>query len=139
MKKANDKVIRKAFARLATQKEETVRNGMVDLLEDAVKFALENHDESHQSHIKIGDTYGWMLVHNHRVEKISVVSTADNQGKATKMLRSKLISMPAKGWIGVVMAGMEPANYFMISYEKDIINNTIQMTKQMFTSYFTKI
>lgn len=139
MKKANEQIIRNAFARLKAQKEETIRSGMYGLLEDAVKFALDIHDERHQSHIEIGDTYGWMLVHNHRIEEISVVATADNRGKATKMLRSKLAKLPAKGWIGVVMAGLKPANYFLVSYEVGIINNTAQMTRQMFTRYFTEI
>ena len=139
MKKANEQKIKSAFTRLTANKDEVIRSGMYGLLEDAVQFALAIHDERHQAHIEIGDTYGWMLVHNHRIQEIAVVATADNRGKATKKLRSKLAKLPAKGWVGVVMAGLEPANYFIVSYEVGIINNTATMTKQRFTQYCTEI
>lgn len=139
MEKANEQKIKSAFTRLTANKDEVIRSGMYGLLEDAVQFALAIHDERHQAHIEIGDTYGWMLVHNHRIQEIAVVATADNRGKATKKLRSKLAKLPARGWVGVVMAGLEPANYFIVSYEVGIINNTATMTKQRFTQYFTEI
>lgn len=139
MKKANAQIIKNAFARFTANKDEVIRRGMYGLLEDAVDFALAIHDERHQAHIEIGDTYGWMLVHNHRIQEIAVVATADNRGKATKQLRAKLAKLPAKGWIGVVMAGLSPANYFSVSYEIGIINNTSDMTKQKFLQYFTEI
>ena len=70
MKKANDQVILNAFARLKATQDEVIRAGMYGLLEDAVQIALAAHDEKHQSHIELGDTYGWMLVHNHRIEEM---------------------------------------------------------------------
>lgn len=139
MKKANQQVIKNAFARLKLTKDEVIRAGMYGLLEDAVQIALEAHDEKHQSHIELGDTYGWMLVHNHKIEEIAVVATSDNRGKATKQLRAKLKDLPSKGWIGVVMAGMQPANYFSVRYEMGMLDFAIQMTEQNFFQYFKKI
>lgn len=139
MKKANEQTIKNAFARLKMTKDEVIRAGMYGLLEDAVQIALDAHDERHQSHIELGDTYGWMLVHNRKIEEIAVVATSDNRGKATKMLRAKLKDLPSKGWIGVVMAGLEPANYFSVTYEMGILNFSIQMTKQNFFQYFKAI
>lgn len=139
MKKANQQIIKNAFDRLKITKDEVIRTGMYGLLEDAVKYALEIHDERHQSHIQIGGTYGWMLVHNHKIEEIAVVATADNRGKAARMLRTKLRKLPAKGWVGVVMAGLRPANYFSVTYEVGIINLTADLTKHTFTKYFTEI
>lgn len=139
MKKANQQVIENAFARLKATKDEVIRSGMYGLLEDAVQIALDAHDEKHQAHIEIGDTYGWMLVHNHKIEEIVVVSTADNRGKATKQLRAKLKNLPNKGWIGVVMAGLEPANYFSVIYETGMLDFSMQMTKQNFFQYFKAI
>lgn len=139
MKKANQQVIKNAFARLKATKDEVIRSGMYGLLENAVQIALDAHDEKHQSHIEIGDTYGWMLVHNHKIEEIAVVSTADNRGKATKQLRAKLKDLPNKGWIGVVMAGLEPANYFSVVYETGMLDFSMQMTKQDFFQYFKAI
>lgn len=139
MKKANQQVIKNAFARLKSTKDEVIRAAMYGLLEDAVQIALDAHDEKHQSHIELGDTYGWMLVHNHRIEEIAVVATADNRGQATKQLRAKLKDLPSKGWVGVVMAGLEPANYFSVRYEMGMLDFAIQMTEQNFFQYFKKI
>lgn len=139
MKKKNEQVIKNAFARLKANKDEIIRAGMYGLLEDAVQIALDAHDEKHQSHIELGDTYGWMLVHNHRIEKIAVVATADNRGTATKQLRAKLKDLPAKGWVGVVMAGLEPANYFSVIYETGMLDFSLQMTQQNFFQYFKAI
>lgn len=139
MKKANSQTIKNAFARLKLTKDEVIRAGMYGLLEDAVQLALDAHDEKHQSHIELGDTYGWMLVHNHKIEEIAVVATADNRGKATKMLRAKLKDLPSKGWIGVVMAGLEPAEYFSVIYELGMLDYSLQMTKQNFFQYFKAI
>lgn len=139
MKNANQQVIKNAFARLSLSKDEVIRSGMYGLLEDAVQIALDAHDEKHQSHIELGDTYGWMLVHNHKIEEIAVVATADNRGQATKQLRAKLKDLPSKGWVGVVMAGLEPANYFSVRYEMGMLDFAIQMTEQNFFQYFKKI
>lgn len=139
MKNANQQVIKNAFARLSLSKDEVIRSGMYGLLEDAVQIALDAHDEKHQSHIELGDTYGWMLVHNHKIEEIAVVATADNRGQATKQLRAKLKDLPSKGWVGVVMAGLEPANYFSVRYEMGMLDFAIRMTEQNFFQYFKKI
>lgn len=139
MQKANEQVIKNAFARLRETKDEVIRAGMYGLLEDAVQIALEAHDERHQSHIELGDTYGWMLVHNRKIEEIAVVSTSDNRGKATKQLRAVVKDLPSKGWAGVVMAGLEPANYFSVIYEMGMLDYSFQITKQNFSQYFKKL
>ena len=59
MKQANQQTIKNAFARLKSTKDEVIRAAMYGLLEDAVQIALDAHDEKHQSHIELGDTYGW--------------------------------------------------------------------------------
>lgn len=139
MIKANERTILNAFARLTAVKDETIRAGMYGLLEDAVQIALEAHDEKHRSHIELGDTYGWMLVHNHKIEEIAVVATDNNIGKATKQLRATLKDLPTKGWIGVVMAGLEPANYFSVIYEMGMLDFSMQITRQNFNQYFKKL
>jgi hypothetical protein len=78
----NEKVIAKAFERLAASKESSLRKGMYQLLDDAMNTALELHDETHQSHIELGDTYGWMLVINGTIDKIKVKSEGDKVGQA---------------------------------------------------------
>lgn len=137
--KANNETIKKAFARLMASKDESIKAAMYGMLEDAVIVALEMHDEHHPGHVEIGDTYGWMLVHNHRIQEIMVVSTDANQGEATDLLQAHLKSMPATGWAGVVMAGMAKPSYFSIRYETKILGQTINITKDNFFKYFKAI
>jgi hypothetical protein len=135
----NEKVIAKAFERLAASEESSLRKGMYQLLDDAMNTALELHDETHQSHIELGDTYGWMLVINGTIDKIKVKSEGDKVGQASAMLRTYVSKVPQRGVAGIVMAGMQPANFFTINYEKAILESTIQITKQNFFQYFSKI
>ena len=135
----NSKTIANAFKRFVKNKTLVLKDGMYKLLEDAVKTALELHDEKHQSHITLGDTYGWMLVVDGKIDKIKVEAKGDKVGKATNMLKAYVNKIPREGIIGIVMAGMQPANFFSINYEKGIIENTIQITRQNFSQYFSKI
>lgn len=139
MRKANAQKIKNAFARLSFNKDEVIRVGMYNLLENAVQTALQAHDPFHQKHIEIGDTYGWMLVHNHRIQEISVVATEQNEGRASQQLRAKLKELPQKGWVGVVMAGLKPAKYFLIEYEEKMLNYAKNVTHTNFHQFFRPI
>lgn len=139
MKQANEKTIQDAFARLVKNKDEIIRAGMYGLLEDAVQTALAAHNEMHQMHIEIGDTYGWMLVHNGKIEEIVVEANSENQGNASEMLRNQLSKLPKKGWVGVVMAGMQPASYFSITYELGTLEYARNVTLVNFFQYFKPI
>lgn len=112
---------------------------MFNLLEDAVQIALDLHDANHQAHIEIGDTYGWVLIHNGNIEELAVVSTPQNEGRATEQLRKKARWINKKGWVGIVMAGLEPANYFSVTYESNLLYYTLQDIRQNFYQYFTAI
>ena len=138
-KRQNEKVIKNAFGRFMKSEETIIRIGMIQLLSDAVKTALELHDERHQAHITYGDTYGWMLVRNGKIVKIEVEAKGERVGDASQMLRSYAGKVPNTGWVGIVMAGLHPANFFKVSYEKGILENTIQITRQNFFQYFKKI
>lgn len=137
--KQNDKVIKNAFEKFLKDKERILKQGMYRLLEDAVQTALGLHDASHQSHIIMGDTYGWMLVVNGKIDKIQVQAKGGESGNATAMLRTYVDKVPSTGIVGVVMAGMQPANYFAVTYEKGLLENTIQLTRQNFFQYFKQI
>lgn len=139
MKKANAKTIQNAFARLVKNENEIIRSGMYGLLEDAVQTALAAHNEAHQKHIEIGDTYGWMLVHNGKIEEIVVEANSDNRGNASEQLRKQLSKLPKKGWVGVVMAGMQPASYFSIRYELGTLEYARNVTLVNFFEYFKPI
>lgn len=138
LRKANNEVIKNAFARLTKSKDESITAAMYGMLEEAVKIALSLHDERHPAHVEIGDTYGWMLVRDHRIQEIVVVSTDANRGNATELLQDHLKSLPAKGWVGVVMAGMNKPSYFSVRFETKVLEQTSKITEENFFQYFTK-
>lgn len=139
MKTKNKDTIKNAFDRLMKNKNEIVEAGMYDVLQNAVNVALAAHNNEHQSHILIGDTYGWMLVHNHKIVEISVEATEENLGNATKQLRAKLKELPKTGWIGVVMAGMQPASYFSVAYEVGTLEHARNVTLLNFFQFFKPV
>jgi len=139
MRDRNMQVIDGAFSRFAADKKEVIASGMYRLLESAVKIALEAHDERHQAHVETGDTYGWMLVHDGKIEEIAVVATEKDEGKASQMLRSKADELPDTGWCGVVMAGLTPADYFAVDYEYGMLDYAMQMTRDDFHRHFRRI
>lgn len=139
MRSRNETAIKNGFARLTEIKDRTIRRGMFEVLENAVQVALDAHNESHQKHIEIGDTYGWMLVHNGAVEDMAVVSTEKNEGTATEQLLAMASRVPKKGWVGVVMAGLQPASYFSIVYEAKMLEYAKQVTHFNFFQFFKKI
>ena len=138
MKAKNDKVIQDAFERFVANKEEAIEAAMYGILEDAVKIALDLHDERHEMHLAIGDTYGWALMHNGKIKDIMVVSLPDNRGDAIDQLQKECASMAMPGWVGIVMAGMRP-NYFSERFERLVLGKTIEITKDNFFDYFKQI
>lgn len=138
MKAKNSKTIENAFRRLVNSEEEIIMSGMYGLLEDAVKVALDLHDEEHHKHLEIGDTYGWLLMHNGSVKEAVVVSLPQNEGEALDKLREEAAFVTETGWVGIVMAGMKPG-YFSIRFEREVLAETIEITKDNFFDYFKAI
>lgn len=140
MKEKNNRVIEKAFATLVSNKDTIIRNAMYGLLEDAVKIALELHEDDgeHPMHLVVGDTYGWILIHDGAIEEAMVASTQDNEGDALDQLYEEAAFTNVKGWVGIVMAGMRP-DYFSLRFEEKILYETIQITKDNFFEYFKKV
>jgi hypothetical protein len=140
MKTRNDKVIKSAFSRLVANKDTIICNAMYGILEDAVNVALGLHEEDgeHPGHLEIGDTYGWLLMHDGRIKEAVVKSIDPNIGDALDQLYEEAAFTYDKGWVGIVMAGMHP-NYFSIRFETEVLSETIQITKDNFFDYFKKI
>lgn len=138
MKAKNNKVIKEAFERLKANKDEAIEAAMYGILEDAVKIALDLHDERHDIHLVIGDTYGWALMHNGKIKDIMVVSLPENRGDAIDQLQEECAFIAESGWVGIVMAGMHP-NYFSERFERLVLGETIEITKDNFFDYFKQI
>ena len=111
-------------------------------LDSAVKYALAIHKQRGlHSHLELGDSYGWMLLHDGVIKSTRVWEGKKDvaRGNVTLSFNSLADKAPKKGWIGVVVAGMKPAHYFIVDYEIDILNETIAMTRDNFLKYFREV
>lgn len=137
-RKNNKETINNAFKCFRKANNEQFKMGMRDLLEAAVKYALVNHDENHQSHLKAGDSYGWILYHNGKQVGIHIISKG-NEIKGDTRAEIKGISVPNYGWVGVVMAGLVPESYFAVDYEEQILALTADDIRANYHRYFKPI
>lgn len=139
-RRQNDKTIRRAFAGITAGLSGRIENAMVELLKSAVIYALQNHDDDHQMHILMGDTYGWILLHDGVEVRREVTAHHSSEAFSANLLLSNAIpELPKTGWIGVVMAGMQPAKWFAVQYEQDILIDTAKVTRNRALSLFKKI
>lgn len=132
----NNRVFDRAFSRLMHSEKEHVRHALENMLDEAVACALDFHDMKHQMHIQLGDNYGWMIVYNGKEVKRKVKAAAGNYGEADQMLDRILSRVKGKGWVGVVMAGLKPDNYYEIDYEIDIMEDVVSITPDLFNQFF---
>lgn len=130
----NSNRIRKAFERILFRKDTEIENALRTVLDKAVPFALQAHDEFHQHHLDMGDTYGWMIAHDGEIIDMKTFSGRYEEGDIRYQLET--CDIPQKGWVGVVMAGMQPSSYFAVDYEVSVLDDTIEMTKPLFRSLF---
>lgn len=142
MKAKNDKVIKDAFARFAKTKHNTAIHGLRGLLDAAVTFALELHRERGlPSHLEAGDSYGWAIGYMGNVieTKITLGTNYAEGASVEETLIGMAASQSANGYVGIVMAGMEPAHFYKVTHEEEILYSTINMAAGDFDRYFTKI
>lgn len=139
MARVNNSVIEAAFARLAAAEERSVREGLRRTLEEAVRYALDIHDERHQRHLASGDTYGWLIVHDGAAVQMEVRSAGEAIGDVTARLLRMEGRVRRTGWVGVVMAGMNPPSFFALDYEMDVMNDTVAMTARTFAENFKPV
>lgn len=133
----NSQTITAAFTRFRQTTDERFRIGMERLLGFAVQAALEHHDDRHQNHSLLGDTYGWVLFHDGVEVSRNIVGHGD--GDVTERLGT--VPHWDQGWCGIVMAGMNPVGYFDVIYEFVPMRKAIADLKQngLSSSYFKRI
>jgi hypothetical protein len=136
----NNKRIEKAFARLIRAEEAQPRKIMVKVLKGAMEEALHLHEMTHHNlHLIMGGDYGWALIHNGQILDFEVTSGKNDKGTAERQLFELATSMNSSGkWVGVVMAGMEAANYH-INFEKGVLHHAAKQAGSQFLSLFTKV
>lgn len=140
-KTENNRRITKAFTLVKTDIKASIENAMRQMLNLGVDYCLNAHDASHQNHLQMGDSYAWMLIHNGRkVDSKIYAQGATPQGNATKALAKVRRSLPRKGWVGIVLAGVEPITYFSLRYEYIAMNSGMfTLSSQNFDKFFNKV
>jgi len=127
---SNNRKIDDAFATAKRRMNESIRIGFTELLEAGVNYCLEAHDPFHQRHLETGDSYGWVLLYNgSEVSRSIYAKGREAKGNASKALDAVKGSCPSHGWVGVVLAGMEPVNYFAVKHEFVFMRSGIQDLK----------
>lgn len=137
-KENNINTIKSAFARIKDNKDISIENAITTILEAGVTIALDLHDTFHQNHIENGDSYGYAVWHNGELIKTKVWSEKESPASVRSALTS-YGSPSSIGWCGIVMAGMNPSEYYKFDYENDILNMTVSQVEQDFKKYFKRI
>ncbi len=134
----NSNVIKNAFGRLRQSSYLQCKEAMLRLLPAAVDEALRLHDAEHQRHIEMGDTYGWVLFYNGGVVEMDVKAKDSKlKGGAIGLLNS--LKAGHKGWVGMVVAGMQPMYYFAVDYEQQVLLYTQDDIIANFSKYFKPV
>lgn len=143
--KRNDRTISKAFDGLKHNERQLLIAGMKGLLDAAVVYALQLHKEKYlHNHLETGDSYGWALGYQGQCVAIKVTTWEDlptTSVSITDTLTSLVCKLSSKKnkYVGVVMAGMEPAEYYNVLMEEFVLAETMDLVAFDFDRYFQKI
>ncbi len=136
--KRNDKTIMKAFNGLQHNKHNHLIAGMKGLLQDAVMFIYEQHRvDGHMNHLEYGDTYGWALYYNGQMIDKKINSGPEvSDFSVSDELDSRIAA--SKGYVGVIMAGMNPEVVFKDEFEIPYMELTADMIAAEYLRFFQK-
>lgn len=140
MKKENDKVIKNAFARLLKNRDTALLESLRAVMKSAMAYALELHKlDGMGLHLKIGDDYGWAIIHEGRILDYEVLALSNHAGTAKNRLLSlaDTANPTSEGWVAILMAGMETAKYAE-GYEAETLESVAKMTGPEFYKVFKK-
>lgn len=145
MQTKNAKTIENAFKRLASNEAFAITDGLKALMDAAVVYALKVHEERYlHSHLETGDSYGWAVGRQGQCIAMKVTQWDDlptTDAKISDKLRAiaEDASANKNKYVGIVMAGMEPAGYYNIEIEEDVLDDTMNMVGGDFDRYFHEI
>lgn len=150
LEQKNEQTITNRFDSVMLLKNLGIRSMMKKTLNKAMAYALSEHEANHVNHLIYGNTYGWMIVHDGVVEELVVNSGKKGNGKADGQLLHVASLVPDKGWYGVLLASMNEhenahdamkahSQYYVVSYERAILLDTVNMTSTEFDSLFVKL
>ena len=136
--KRNEKTIMKAFTGLQHNKHNHLVAGMKGLLQDAVMFIYEQHMmDGHPNHLEYGDTYGWALYYDGELLAKVVNKGPDaSDFSVSRELEAEISA--SKGYVGIVMAGMNPEVLFWQKYEIPYMELSMDMIAAEYPKFFRK-
>lgn len=139
MRSKNEQTIRRAFSDFAIDKHKRVLEGLEGLMRDAVMFIYEQHRvDGHENHLEYGDTFGWAIYYNGQLLKKKVNTGMEiSDFSVSDELEARLAN--SKGYVGIVMAGMDPKTIFWYSHEKKYFEVAKDMIMAEFDRFFTEI
>jgi hypothetical protein len=134
----NNKIIMKAFNGLRNNKHQHLVSGLKGILNDAVLFIYEQHRvDGHENHIEYGDTYGWALYYKGQMlEKKINVGPQISDMSVSEELESRIAA--STGYVGIIMAGMDPRTFFFENHETKYLENAMAMIAAEFPRFFQK-
>lgn len=139
MRSKNEQTIRRAFSDFAIDKHKRVLEGLEGLMRDAVMFIYEQHRvDGHENHLEYGDTFGWAIYYNGQLLKKKVnTGTQISDFSVSDELEARLAN--SKGYVGIVMAGMDPKTIFWYNHEEKYFEVAKDMIMAEFDRFFTEI
>lgn len=140
-KASNKAKIISAFAKSYVNAHMAMQQGLERLLNLGVEYCLKNHDARHQRHLQVGDSYGWLLMHNgEEIKRRIYAEGAEAEGNASSSLDWVKGIMPQDGYVGIILAGVDPPEYFQVLYEFVPMRQAIKDIKaEDFNRYFKKL
>lgn len=139
MRSKNEQTIRRAFSDFAIDKHKRVLEGLEGLMRDAVMFIYEQHRvDGHENHLETGDTFGWAVYYNGQLLKKKVNTGMEiSDFSVSDELEARLAN--SKGYVGIVMAGMDPKTIFWYKHEEKYFEVAKDMIMAEFDRFFTEI
>lgn len=137
----NKSVIERAFKRLSVNKDRVIEEGMKDLLENAMLYALGEHDNRHWLHKSTANSYGWALLHNGEAVAHKVNEGRHGDGNALSDLMAVSREVSQTGWVGILLASLhgDRPMYFAVDYEEGLLEETADHASDNFKRFFKPI
>lgn len=136
----NEQTIIRAFNKLSETKHRTIINGMRNMLQNGVQFALEQHLIANvENHLHSGDSYGWAIGYNGVVLQMRVNTGESLQGMSVTRKLRELVSKRKKGYSGYIMAGMKPYALYKFDLEVEFLSETSTMLEVEFHRFFKRV
>ena len=135
----NAAVIRSAFARLQSNKERIIEDGMKRLAQAGLEFLIRAHDEHDlfMNHPNEDNTMAWAVGHNGSV----VASGSHNGGEddlpGSALQAAESIISNTSGWVAIILSDME--GWYSVGLEEDFLFTASFDIADTFHTYFKKI